>query len=370
VDHQCLDRVGAAAGGEAAARRQGRRDPPAVEPQCEHQHPNHRTRTTTRTSRAGRCSHLSPGRQDRHRRPPGLAALGALAAREPISRRNAPSRSSPSAALLAPADAGSARTTTSAPAGRVANRRRMRCRSRRCTRCRTTEPPTVRPTTKPTFEPISVGDWTASTALARARCTTTEPQAARRPRCTAAAKSLRRVSRVAAESKARYPPNANASGRQLSATLAAPGREDGSPGAGAHTQPEPVGPRAATVIRLERTLALGHGCRSPGARFSLRAPAIRAPAIRTGAIRTGGSRGIPCRHGRHCCERDSPGTRPTSGRRRGHARMPAVGGRRPERRPPVLAPSKPASRVTARATRRYIGGACLQGVLVAAPQAC
>ena len=55
------------------------------------------------------------------------------------------------------------------------------------------------------------------------------------------------------------------SGRQLDATLAAPRRHDRAPGAGTHAQPEPVGPRAATVIRLERTLALAHGCRSPGA---------------------------------------------------------------------------------------------------------
>lgn len=41
-----------------------------------------------------------------------------------------------------------------------------------------------------------------------------------------------------------------------------------------------------------------------------------------------------------------------------------------EPRPPVPVPSKPASCVTARATRRYIGGACLHGVLVAAPWVC
>jgi len=309
------------------------------------------SRMTTRTGRADRCSRGSPGRQDRHRRLPWLAALGALAVREPISRRNAPSRSSPNAALLAPADAGSARTTTSAPAGRAANRSRMRCRSRRCTRCRTTEPPTVRPTTKPTFlgptflgptcGPASAGDGTAvpaeSTALARARCTTTEPQAARRPRCTAVAKSSRRVSRVAVESKARYPPNANDSGRQLSATLAAPGREDGSPGPGTHAQPEPVGPRAATVVRLERTLALGHGCRLPvlDARFSLRGRGHQDWGHQDWGHQDWGHQDwghqdwgsplIPCRHGRHCCERGSPGTRTTMGHRRGHAETPAGG---------------------------------------------
>jgi hypothetical protein len=106
-----------------------------------------------------------------------------------------------------------------------------------------------------------------------------------------------------------------------------------------------------------------------GARFSLPRVLI-AEVAALGTAPSSDSPIIPCRHGRHCCEWDSPGTRTTSGRGREHARVPAVGGRRPERRPPVLAPSKPASRVTPRATRRYIGGACLHGVLVAAPQAC
>jgi len=162
-----------------------------------------------------RSARISRGRsQGQHRchRPPTLAAPRELVAREPTNRRSAASRSLPKAALLAAADAGSARTTTSAPAGKTANRRCIRWRSRRCTRCRTTEPPTVRPTTKPTRG----GDPTASTATAstgraapstpaEARCTTTEPRAARRPRRTAVAKSSRRVSRAVAESKAEYP---------------------------------------------------------------------------------------------------------------------------------------------------------------------
>ncbi len=117
------------------------------------------------------------------------------------------------------------------------------------------------------------------------------------------------------------------SGRQFDATLATPGRQDRAPGAGTHAQPEPVGPRAATVVRLERTLALAHGCRSPGA-----------------VVR------VDMGEGAQEC--------------------PPVGGRRPEPRRPGPEPSKPASRVTVRATRRYIDGACLQRVLVAAPQAC
>ena len=58
-------------------------------------------------------------------------------------------------------------------------------------------------------------------------------------------------------------PRVGESGRQLTATLATPRSNDGAPGTGAHAQAEPVSPRAATVVRLERALALGHGCRSP-----------------------------------------------------------------------------------------------------------
>ena len=155
--------------------------------------------------RIPRNSRLRPGTQHRHRRLPRFSALEvpeAAAADEPINRRNAPSRSAPSAALPAPADDGSARTTTSDPAGRIANRDRMRCRNRRATRCRTTDPPTVRPTTNPTLGP-TVGS--ASPAPAQARYTTTEPRAARRPRRTPVAKSSRRVSRAAAGSNAGYP---------------------------------------------------------------------------------------------------------------------------------------------------------------------
>jgi hypothetical protein len=42
-----------------------------------------------------------------------------------------------------------------------------------------------------------------------------------------------------------------------------------------------VGPRAATVIRLERTLALAHGCRSPGAvvRVAMGEGALECPPV-------------------------------------------------------------------------------------------
>jgi hypothetical protein len=235
---------------------------------------------------------LRPGRPARHCRLPGSAALVASPARAPSSRRSAPSRSSPSAALLAPADGGSARTTTSDPAGRDPNRDRMRWRNRRCTRCRTTDPPTVRPTTNPTLgSGVALTGSGVSVLPARARCTTTEPRAARRPRCTPVAKSSRRVSRAAAGSNARYPAR-ECLGRQLNATFAAPGRQDRAPGAGPHAQPEPVGPGAATVVRLERTLALAHGCRSPGAvvRVAMGEGALECPPV-------GGRRPEPRRPG-------------------------------------------------------------------------
>lgn len=45
------------------------------------------------------------------------------------------------------------------------------------------------------------------------------------------------------------------SGGQVGATLATAGREDRAAGTGAHTQPEAVGLRATTVVRLEGALA-------------------------------------------------------------------------------------------------------------------
>jgi hypothetical protein len=47
-----------------------------------------------------------------------------------------------------------------------------------------------------------------------------------------------------------------------------------------------VSPRAATVVRLERALALGHGCRSPGARYSVLNCWVAA-------VRTAGGRSSP-----------------------------------------------------------------------------
>jgi hypothetical protein len=277
---------------------------------------------------------------------PGI--LGRPAA-VPINRRSAASRSSPKAALDAPAAAGSARTTTNAPAGKAANRDRIRCRSRRCTRCRTTEPPTARPTTKPTF---------GCTAVPRPRCTTTEPRPARRPRCTAVAKSSRRVRRAAAGSNVRDPRTSLASGRQFSPALTPPGRNDGAPSTGAHAQPEPVGLRAATVVRLERTLALSHGC--PFSRCSVPLAGSQPSGLRSSWV-------VPCQHRRHRCEGISPDKQTASAKGEGTQECPPVDGRPPEPMRRVATPSKPASGVTVRATRRYIGGACLRGLVVAAP---
>lgn len=179
MNGQSLDGVRAARGVKPARGWQGWRDPPAVEPQDVHQHPSYRARPVSRARPMNRGSHP-------HRRLPEREPA-------PVSRRSAPPRSSSSAALLAPAEAGSARTTTSAPPGSSGSRPRIRWRNRRCTRCRTTAPPTVRPTTKPTRD-------AASASSQRARCTTTAPHAARRPRRTAVAKSSRRVSREVAGS--------------------------------------------------------------------------------------------------------------------------------------------------------------------------
>ncbi len=274
---------------------------------------------------------------------------------ETVSRRNAPPRSSPSTPLLALADAGNARTTTSAPPGSAANRHRIRWRKRRCTRCRTTAPPTVRPTTKPTL-------GGASASPDRARCTTIEPHAARRPRFTAVAKSSRRVRRAAAGSNGGRDPGAGGSGRQLAATLEAPRSDDGAPGTGAHPQPEPVGPRAATVVRLERALALGHGCRSPGTRGSVRIAGSQLSGLR--AV------GHPLPAPAALLERIPRGAQPRTGRGESTQDYPPVGGRLPEPRRTMPAPSKRASRVTARATRRYFVDACYPGVLVAEADAC
>jgi hypothetical protein len=280
-----------------------------------------------------------------------------LASAGSANRRSATSSSSPRAALLAPADAGSARTTTSACAGNAASRARIKCRSRRCTRCRTTEPPTLRPTTKPTLGPR----YRLADGPAQAMCTTTELQPARRPRCTAAAKSSRRVSRAAAGSNATDP---RTSTLQADSSL------------------RPLRRRAAMMARPARVRMRK---RNPWvfARRRLFGWKVRLPLVTAVVLPVLGScfgsqpsglrssRVVPSRHRRHCC---APGERTASAVStaggQGAQECPPVGERRPKPKQPVAAPSKPGSGVTVRATRRYIGGACLHGVLVAVPQVC
>src|SRR4051812_43025912 len=119
VDGQRFYRVGAATRVEAAARRQERRDEPLVEPHGQDEHPRQWARL-----RAG------------HRN----------------SLRNAASKSAARSALVASAEAGSARTTSEVPAGNTANRSRTTWRNLRLTRWRTTELPTALLTTKPTLD--------------------------------------------------------------------------------------------------------------------------------------------------------------------------------------------------------------------------
>jgi len=221
-------------------------------------------RTARRVEAAGRGQ---PGRdpalvethrdQCRASDPPGRRRERPAHRRRPAdsTRDSAESTSGPSSALEAAAAWGSARTTTSAPAGIRSSRARRRCRSRRCTRCRTTAPPTARLTTKPTRA--------SSRAPGRAKCTTRVPRATRCPRRTAVTKSSRRVSRAAAGSTGavRF-----ASGRQFGTAPATACGDDGAAGTGTHAQPKPMGPRPATIVRLERALALAHGCPSPGDR--------------------------------------------------------------------------------------------------------
>jgi hypothetical protein len=103
-------------------------------------------------------------------------------------------------------------------------------------------------------------------------------------------------------------PRVGESGRQLTATLATPRSDDGAPGTGAHAQAEPVSPRAATVVRLERALALGHGCRSPRCSWL-------GISLLGRSCRDCGRSIIPCRHRRYSVERVPPGAQHRAGSR-------------------------------------------------------
>ena len=128
--------------------------------------------------------------------------------------------------------------------GRRLSRSRSRWRSRRRTLLRVTAGPTARGTTKPARGAVSVGG-------AR-RCTTRPSRAARRPRRMTTAKSSARRRRWSAASTvspaSRLRPKAVA-------PLGASRRENGATGTGAHAQPEAVGLRAPTVVRLVGALA-------------------------------------------------------------------------------------------------------------------
>ncbi len=114
------------------------------------------------------------------------------------------------------------------------------------------------------------------------------------------------------------------SGGEPVAALTPTGGQNGPPCPRTHPQPEPVGPRASTVVRLEGALALAHGCRSPG---------LRRPVF-----------GLVC-----------SGARRKPGRLNGAAvsGRPFEGTHRPRRdrhRPP--APDRPGRRPTTRVTGR------------------
>ena len=209
---------------------------------------------------------------------PGPSVRAAGRPLRPSSRSNAASRSRARTAWSAFAAGGNARTTTRLPAGSRANRSWTRWRSRRLTTLRTTAGPTALLTTKPARGGGACSTsacGSSATVLRRVsgwygravprtcsgppgsvdsclnRWTTKWGRPALRPRRTAIAKSSRRLSRLSAGSTER---SAN-SGGQLRATLAATGSKDGATGTGAHAQPEPVGLRPATVVRLEGALA-------------------------------------------------------------------------------------------------------------------
>jgi len=239
VHLQRLHRVLTAAGVEATGRRQGGGDPPLVPADQQDQRPGQR-----RYPPSAALGSLSAARWSAHRRPAPF-----------IAPRSARSRSLPSRRESASAAAGSARTTTSVPAGRPSSRGRMRWRSRRVTRWRTTEPPTALLTTNPARARAAVDasclEWLTEGSNT---CTTTRLRRALRPVRITVAKSSPRVSRAAGGSTA----DRARSGRQLLPALAPTSGQDGPAGPGAHTEPEAVGTRTTTVVGLKRTLALGH----------------------------------------------------------------------------------------------------------------
>jgi hypothetical protein len=169
------------------------------------------------------------------------------------SRPRAASTSAPSWSYDDPADAGSARTTSTAARGRERIRDRRRCRSRRFTRLRVTALPTALLTTKPTCgTECSTGP--SSFAVSVSRCRTTVRVPARRPLRAAVVNRLEEVSRCGRSSTGSA---RRRSDRELVATLATARGQDGAAGAGTHPQAKAVGLVPAAVVRLERALAHG-----------------------------------------------------------------------------------------------------------------
>jgi hypothetical protein len=131
-----------------------------------------------------------------------------------------------------------------------------RCRNRRLTRLRVTAFPSAPLTTNPIRGPerprTSLSDPTSRTGTA---WTTRVGRLARIPRLVVRWKSFelcilsRRGNTVVAQ--------ARMSGGQTAAALAAPGRNDGTAGAGAHPQTKAMGTAATPITRLE--CALAHG---------------------------------------------------------------------------------------------------------------
>ena len=87
-------------------------------------------------------------------------------------------------------------------------------------------------------------------------------------RTATTAEDLGELSRRVQAGRTRQHDGRAGSGRQLVAALAPTASQDGAPGAGAHAQPEAVGLRTSTVVRLEGALA-HDGARSRVARGGL-----------------------------------------------------------------------------------------------------
>ncbi len=161
------DRVRTTGGVEAAPRGKSRTDRIAIPPQPSQQAAGNPAGPGTRAIGRGgshqRCGHLrwamrggligagTASLADRCRAG-GAAPLEAGLDRPArcSARPNARSRALPSSTLVRPATAGSARTTTPVPYGRLRYRSRNRWRSCRVTRWRVTASPTPRLTMKPT----------------------------------------------------------------------------------------------------------------------------------------------------------------------------------------------------------------------------